>query len=213
MAVAMRSLRPLGPCRLEGVRLLGSEPPRAWGTEVMWNSPSCSESESERLQGSPKWLRSFCFSWRLNLINTSGAVAECTETRVPPPLPATPRQATHPPTPSGAWGSQSQGGGLIGTWGSSWSLESMGSEPGSPKLAGVRTGYGPGLRATKRQKKRQFKGLTQALGRARHPQWSSSRASSVWAHFTDEETEAPGGEDTRSSQSRELIPDVLTSRQ
>lgn len=101
MAVAMRSLRPLGPCRLEGVRLLGSEPPRAWGTEVMWNSPSCSESESERLQGSPKWLRSFCFSWRLNLINTSRAVAECTEIRVPPPLPATPRQATHPPTPSG----------------------------------------------------------------------------------------------------------------
>lgn len=165
MAVAMRSLRPLGPCRLEGVRLLGSKPPRAWGTEVMWNSPSCSESESERLQGSPKWLWRFCFSWRLNLINTSGAVAKCTETRVPPPPPATPRQATPLPAPSGAWGSQSQGEGLSGTWGSSWSLESMGSEPGSPKPAGARTGMtGPGLRATKRQRrKRQFKGLTQAF--------------------------------------------------
>lgn len=100
MAAAMRSLWPLGPCRLEGVRSLGSEPPRAWGTEVMWNSPSCSERESERLQGSPKWLRSFCFSWRLNLINTSGAVAKCIETRVPPPPPATPRQAN----PAPEWG-------------------------------------------------------------------------------------------------------------
>ena len=100
MAAAMRSLQPLGPCRLEGVHSLGSEPPRAWGTEVMWNSPSCSERESERLQGSPKWLRSFCFSWRLNLINTSGAVAKCIETRVPPPPPATPRQAN----PGPEWG-------------------------------------------------------------------------------------------------------------
>ena len=85
MAIAMRSLQPPGPRRLEGVCSLGSEPPRAWGTEVMWNSPSCSESKSERLQGRLKWLRSFCFSWRLNLINTSGAVAKCTKTRAPLP--------------------------------------------------------------------------------------------------------------------------------